>query len=69
MVTFGSFLLLTGASTFYFLFAATFLVSTGVAFYADNLLLPTFGASAAAFKLTPATFLAGETSDEGTILF
>ena len=67
MVTFGSFLLLTGESSFYFLFA-TFLVSTGiVTFYADNLLLPTLGV--AALTLTPAAFLAGEVSDEGTILF
>jgi hypothetical protein len=48
--------------------AAAFLVSAGVAaFYADNLLLPTFEVSA--LILTPVDFFTGEASTDGTILF
>jgi hypothetical protein len=63
-VTYGfSFLLLAGIVTFYFLFGASFLLSAGVNFCADYLLLPTFSLA------PPATFLAGEVSEDGTILF
>jgi|TARA_B110001450_G_C17439094_1_gene407165 hypothetical protein len=65
IVTFGSFLFLTGLTVFCFLAAAA--AAAADFFVSANLLLPTFGVSA--LILAPVDFLTGEASTDGTILF